>query len=152
SPGFDLCADGDEKNRGKNQCSDDIAQIHGHRDGVAARFAQSCGGNLDYPEIQGHLWNFAQRALGGYRHVGIRLSPMKERVRLCALMILALGTISLTMAAASTEYKVANTWKLGGDGGWDYLTADGAGHRLFISRSTRVMVIDTESGKQVGEI
>jgi len=29
---------------------------------------------------------------------------------------------------------------------------DSAGHRLFIARATRVMVIDTESGKQVGEI
>lgn len=54
--------------------------------------------------------------------------------------------------AAGTGYKVVKTWKLGGDGGWDYLTADSDGHRLFIARATRVMVIDTESGRQVGEI
>ena len=48
--------------------------------------------------------------------------------------------------------KVVKTWKLGGDGGWDYLTADSANHRLFIARATRVMVVDTESGKQIGEI
>ena len=61
-------------------------------------------------------------------------------------------TLALAAVAAGADYKVAQTWKLGGDGGWDYLTADSDGHRLFIARATRVMVIDTESGKQVGEI
>lgn len=67
------------------------------------------------------------------------------------------GWISLMFLAAAAlasgaDYKVGKTWKLGGEGGWDYLTADSAGHRLFISRATRVVVIDTTSGKQVGEI
>jgi DNA-binding beta-propeller fold protein YncE len=57
----------------------------------------------------------------------------------------------ITMAAAA-DYKVTQTWKLGGDGGWDYIKVDSDGHRLFIARATRVMVIDTSSGKQVGEI
>ncbi len=59
---------------------------------------------------------------------------------------------AVAVAAVAADYKVVKTWKLGGDGGWDYITADGEGHRLFISRGTRVMVIDTASGKQVGEI
>ncbi len=66
-------------------------------------------------------------------------------------MILA-ATLALVAVAAGADYKVAKTWKLGGDGGWDYLTADSDGHRLFVARATRVMVIDTESGKQIGEI
>ena len=53
--------------------------------------------------------------------------------------------------ALASDYKVVETWKLGGDGGWDYIKTDDS-HRLFISRATRVMVIDTTSGKQVGEI
>ena len=60
--------------------------------------------------------------------------------------------MATTALAAGADYKVAKTWKLGGDGGWDYLTADSDGHRLFIARATRVMVIDTTSGKQAGEI
>jgi len=63
-----------------------------------------------------------------------------------------LAAIAVATAATGADYKVAKTWKLGGDGGWDYLTVDSDGHRLFIARATRVMVIDTESGKQVGEI
>jgi DNA-binding beta-propeller fold protein YncE len=59
---------------------------------------------------------------------------------------------TLATLASAADYKVAKTWKLGGEGFWDYLTADVDGHRLFISRGTHVMVIDTTSGKQIGEI
>lgn len=44
------------------------------------------------------------------------------------------------------------TYKLGGDGGWDYLTIDANARHLFISRATHVMVMDTDSGKGVGDI
>ncbi len=67
--------------------------------------------------------------------------------------------ISLVFAALAAgadkvgpDYKVVQAWKLGGDGGWDYLKADSDSHRLFVARATRVMVIDTSSGKQIGEI
>jgi DNA-binding beta-propeller fold protein YncE len=74
-------------------------------------------------------------------------------VRAVQIGVVLLATITvLAAAAAGSDYKVVKTWKLGGDGGWDYLTADSEGHRLFIARATRVMVIDTDSGKQVGEI
>src|ERR1700683_4148676 len=73
---------------------------------------------------------------------------MKMRIFLLLPAILA----TIVIAAAAADYKVVKTWKLGGDGGWDYLTADSAGHRLFIARATRVMVVDTESGKLVGDV
>ena len=44
------------------------------------------------------------------------------------------------------------TYKIGGDGGWDYLTADAAARRLYISRGTHVIVLDLDSGKLVGDI
>jgi YVTN family beta-propeller protein len=67
-------------------------------------------------------------------------------------LFLLVTTATLAALTTGSDYRVVKTWKLGGDGGWDYLTADSDGHRLFIARSTRVMVIDTESGKLVGEI
>lgn len=79
---------------------------------------------------------------------GLRLSLIWRATIVLATISLA----TLAAVAAGADYKVIKTWKLGGDGGWDYLTADSDGHRLFIARATRVMVIDTESGKQVGEI
>jgi YVTN family beta-propeller protein len=79
---------------------------------------------------------------------------MKLQVAIRISLILLATTLGAMVSAqaADTDYKVVNTWKLGGDGGWDYLFADSAGHRLFIARATRVMVVDTESGKPVGEI
>jgi YVTN family beta-propeller protein len=80
---------------------------------------------------------------------------MRTAVRISLILLAAIllaTTMTLSIVAAGADYNVVKTWKLGGDGGWDYLTADSAGHRLFITRATRVMVIDTDSGKQVGEI
>jgi YVTN family beta-propeller protein len=73
------------------------------------------------------------------------------------LLLLALGGFgnrpdSLLRAEPETGYHVLKTIKLGGEGGWDYLTMDPAAHRLYISRATRVMVLDVDEGKVVGEV
>jgi DNA-binding beta-propeller fold protein YncE len=68
---------------------------------------------------------------------------------------IGLAVIALSVGALAQGgpgYKVVQTWKLGGEGFWDYLTADGDSGRLFITRGTRVMVVDTTSGKLLGEI
>jgi hypothetical protein len=54
--------------------------------------------------------------------------------------------------AADSSYKVIKKYKIGGDGGWDYLTLDPESRHLFISRGTHVIVIDADSGKPVGDI
>jgi len=59
---------------------------------------------------------------------------------------------AVTLAAAGPGYHVLTTYKAGGDGGWDYLTADANARRVYISRGTHVMVIDADSGKGVGDI
>ncbi len=51
----------------------------------------------------------------------------------------------------STKLAVLRTLPIGGDGGWDYVTLDSQAKRIYLPRSTRVMVLDLE-GKQVGEI
>jgi YVTN family beta-propeller protein len=68
---------------------------------------------------------------------------------LTTLVTLLLVTSGL---AAAAGYHVIKTYKLGGDGGWDYLTVDPASNRLYISRSTHVIVIDADSGQPVGNI
>ncbi len=65
---------------------------------------------------------------------------------------LVLMVAALAMAAAGPGYKVVTTYKIGGEGGWDYLTADAAARRLYISRATHVIVLDLDSGKSVGDI
>jgi YVTN family beta-propeller protein len=53
---------------------------------------------------------------------------------------------------ASSDMQVLQRWKLAGAGGWDYLTLDSAGEHLFLSRSTRVDVVDTRTGKVIGTV
>lgn len=65
---------------------------------------------------------------------------------------LALFVAGATLAAAGPGYKIMTTYTVGGDGGWDYLTADAAARRLYISRATHVIVLDLDSGKTVGDI
>ena len=55
-------------------------------------------------------------------------------------------------APPAPQYEVKQKFTLGGDGGWDYLTYDPAGKRLFISRGTRVMVVDPAKGSVISEI
>jgi DNA-binding beta-propeller fold protein YncE len=59
---------------------------------------------------------------------------------------------ALGFAAAAPGYHIVATWKVGGEGGWDYLTADASARRLYISRGTHVIVLDLDSGKNVGDI
>ena len=71
------------------------------------------------------------------------------------LFSIFLGSVRSTAApqsAGPSGYHLVKSVKLGGNGGWDYLEVDPATHRLFISRSTHVIVFDPEQGKVVGDI
>src|SRR3984957_7962339 len=59
---------------------------------------------------------------------------------------------AVAWAAAARGYHRVKTYKVGGDGGWDYLTTDAEARRVYISRGTHVMVLDADSGKSVGDI
>jgi DNA-binding beta-propeller fold protein YncE len=54
--------------------------------------------------------------------------------------------------SAGSGYHVVRKLPLGGEGRWDYLTVDPEARRIYISRSTHVMVVDEDSGKVVGDI
>jgi hypothetical protein len=55
-------------------------------------------------------------------------------------------------ATSPAHYHLLEKIAVGGEGGWDYLTLDAAARRLYVSRGTRVVVLDVDSGKTVGEI
>jgi YVTN family beta-propeller protein len=60
--------------------------------------------------------------------------------------------LSITAASAAQNFHVADRWKLGGQGGWDYLLSDDRAHRLYIAHNSRVEVVDSATGKAVGAI
>jgi len=66
--------------------------------------------------------------------------------------LLALLPLAATAQAADAGYRVIKKISLGGEGGWDALTVDSAARRLYISRSTHVMVVDIDSNTLVGDI
>lgn len=73
-------------------------------------------------------------------------------LRFVCLTLLMLTLSAALQAQNPSGYKVSQRITLGGAGGWDYLTFDGEARRLYVARATRVMVIDIDSGKTVGEI
>ena len=69
------------------------------------------------------------------------------------LWVLALGSaIALQGAAAEDAYRFLNEIPIGGEGGWDILTVDSAAHRLYLSHSSKVVVVDLEKNAVAGEI
>lgn len=61
---------------------------------------------------------------------------------------------ALTLRGQSTksEYNIIDKIHLPGDGGWDYLTVDEAGARLFVSHGTMVQVVDLKTGQLAGTV
>lgn len=60
-----------------------------------------------------------------------------------------------TIACAQTPapgYHVVHKIAAGGEGGWDYVTVDADGNRLFLSRGTHAMVIDLGRDSVIGDI
>jgi YVTN family beta-propeller protein len=78
---------------------------------------------------------------------------MNKKNRPLALT-LAIGALTLgsLQAADSPGYHLLKEITIGGDGGWDYLTVDPAGHRLYVSHGNKVVVVDTEKNEVVGEV
>ncbi|MBV8674570.1 MAG: YncE family protein [Acidobacteriaceae bacterium] len=62
------------------------------------------------------------------------------------------AALSSTVAWAQGSYHVTDTWKLGGDGGWDYLAIDPQSKLLYLTRGNHVMVVDTSAGKVTADI
>lgn len=81
----------------------------------------------------------------------IRTVLRRRTLRALAVIVWPL-LLTASISAQRQPYKIVDRWKLGGEGGWDYLLADSSAHRLYIAHGTRVETVDTQSGKPVGAI
>ena len=52
----------------------------------------------------------------------------------------------------AARYDTIRKIAIGGEGGWDFLEVDSANRRLYVTRGTRVVVVDIDREKVVGEI
>ena len=73
-------------------------------------------------------------------------------VALCATVIAEGQQAEKAVEPSAGAFRILKTYEIGGEGRWDYLTFDAEGRRLFVTRSTHVMVLDADTGKSVGEI
>lgn len=73
-----------------------------------------------------------------------------------AATLFVIATAATPSSAATTttphSFHIQDQWNIGGVGGWGFLAVDSAAHRLFIPRTNRVSVVDTDTGKTVGEV
>ena len=81
-----------------------------------------------------------------------RISTVLSWACVLAFALLILSPTVFYAAPQDSGYRVLRTIKLGGEGGWDYVTVDSAARRVYIPRSTHILVIDADSGKQVADI
>jgi YVTN family beta-propeller protein len=75
-----------------------------------------------------------------------------HRTTIVKALIIATLAAAAAGARADSTWTLLDRWTVGGSGGWDYLTFDSPGNRLFMSRATHVDVLDTRSGKIIGAI
>jgi DNA-binding beta-propeller fold protein YncE len=71
-----------------------------------------------------------------------------------SLLLVAVAVTGSRVAAQSGagQYRVTKTIAVGGDEGWDYLAADSALRRIYVSHGSHVVVLDADSNAVVGDI
>jgi YVTN family beta-propeller protein len=83
----------------------------------------------------------------------MKLSKRCGLLSVCLLVIFFQTTaLDAQTKSAAPGYHVVKQYKLGGEGGWDYLMLDPKARRLYVSHATHVMVVDADSGAVVGDI
>lgn len=60
-------------------------------------------------------------------------------------------SLAATVAASAQQFTVQK-YDIGGEGGTDYVTAEAGSRRVFVSRSTHVMVVDGSTGRVISDM
>jgi DNA-binding beta-propeller fold protein YncE len=81
-----------------------------------------------------------------YPHNSTKITSMKK------ILLPVLFSIAVAVCRAEGPYHFIKEIPVGGDGGWDALTVDSAAQRLYVSHATKVVVIDLNNDRIIGEI
>jgi hypothetical protein len=77
---------------------------------------------------------------------------MKKSIVFISCLLILLTGLDLPGQNIKSKYSIVSKIHLPGNGGWDYLSVDEAGSRLFISHATVVLVVDLKTGQLAGTI
>ncbi|MFI5372659.1 MAG: YncE family protein [Candidatus Eisenbacteria bacterium] len=76
---------------------------------------------------------------------------MRVRLTLATMLLLAMA-VAATTSAGDSPRQVLRRIPIDGEGGWDDLTVDGPTQRLFVTHSTRVVVVDLARDSVIGQV
>jgi DNA-binding beta-propeller fold protein YncE len=82
----------------------------------------------------------------------MRIDKLTHLVFPVTLVLLSTSLAHAQSASEQGPYRVSQTFHIGGEGGWDYLTVDPDHKLLYVPRSTHTMVIDANTGKTLADI
>jgi DNA-binding beta-propeller fold protein YncE len=68
------------------------------------------------------------------------------------ILLPVLFSLAVSVCRADEPYHFIKEIPVGGDGGWDYLSVDSTGQRLYVSHGTEVVVIDLAKDQVAGVI
>jgi DNA-binding beta-propeller fold protein YncE len=74
---------------------------------------------------------------------------MHAKVGIVTFLIAASAGV---LGARQGSYQAIKEIPIGGTGGWDYITVDPQAKRLYVSHATKIVVVDLNTDKVVGEI
>lgn len=72
---------------------------------------------------------------------------MKPKLHVVLLLVVFVGSLG-----AADGYRLIKKMPIAGEGGWDYLTADAAARRVYVSHTSQVHVVDADTGALLGSI
>lgn len=75
---------------------------------------------------------------------------MKRYFTMCSMLLCLFATTAL--ATPPSGYHIVKRVAIPGTGGWDYVTVDEAGRRVYIAHATQVEVLDADTDALVGTI
>src|SRR5262249_4430379 len=102
----------------------------------------------------------ARPSMEAGRHRPVPPSTRRKEVRMktlrlaLSLLVAGFGLLqgSVPSHADSGPYRHLSEIRIGGEGGWDYLTVDAVARRLYVSHSSKTVVLDLDKNTIVGEI
>lgn len=77
---------------------------------------------------------------------------MRKALIFTSTIFLLASFTQVSAQSPKSAYKIVRTISLTGDGGWDYLSVDELNHKLYVSHSTQVNVVDLKTDEQVAVI
>jgi DNA-binding beta-propeller fold protein YncE len=77
---------------------------------------------------------------------------LRKPMGLLALLVVGSAVSAGGRADPAAMYKLEKTVPVPGEGGWDYVTVDEVGRRVYVSHATCVDVLDADTGELKGKV